>query len=289
MSCKDLGLSFVPVSEGKNPIDIHCSHKLSTFIQSVQPDAILHLAAQSNIPRSFNDPSETYRDNFLSVANILSVLENANFNGKFIFASTAHVYGHIDQQNLPVNEGQAKNPLSPYGLSKLCAEELLMMHARSRALNAIFVRPFNISGPGQSDQFVLPALAKQVVEVALGQKDCIEVGNLDVSRDFLDIKDAVRAFIYLCKSNCPSGAYNLCSGQAHPLKDLLHKMMDLAHIEVPIVVDKARMRPSDQPIIVGCNEKLKKETGWQPQAPIEQTLTDLINYWRNQLCQKSAL
>lgn len=285
----DPHVSLYSVSDAQGPVNILDKGRLFAFITSTKPNVILHLAAQSNIPRSFDDPVGTYRDNFLGVANILDILRQTQFKGKFLLASTAHVYGSISEQDLPVSEQQPKKPISPYGLSKFCAEELVMMESQIGSIEPIIVRPFNITGPGQSNQFVLPSLAKQVIEVALGQKDCIVVGNLDVSRDFLDIKDATQAFINLCKYDCPSGAYNLCSGQMYSLKDLLEKMMALANVDVPIVVDKVRFRPSDQPTLIGCNEKLKKETGWRPNAPIEQTLTDLLNYWRNQLCQKSAL
>lgn len=270
-------------------INIHDISELCKYFQQRRPDAIIHLAAQSNIPLSFEDPNETYRDNFLGVSTILKALEASNIKPKFIFASTAHVYGHLSGKDLPVKEHHPLRPLSPYGLSKQCSEELLAMQGRLQNLKSVIVRPFNISGAGQSEKFVLSALAKQVVEVSLGQKASIEVGNLNIFRDFLDVHDAAAAFIKLSVQDHCSGTYNLCSGTPYQLSALLAEMTQLCGVAAPIITDSSRFRSSDQPILVGCNEKLKKETGWMCHIPIEQTLIELMNYWRNKLCQKSAL
>lgn len=282
-------VEILDLADPAGPVDITDSKRVAKALSNLKPDAVIHLAAQSHIPSSFENPENTLNVNFLGTHNIIQGLKAINFRGRLLFVSSAHVYGFIEEKNLPGTENEPKKPESPYGLSKLCAEELCLQEVRSSNLDVVIVRPFNQVGPGQSTLFVLSSFSKQVIEAQMGLRSTIETGDLNISRDFLDVRDAAPAYFDLLEKGRSGRAYNLCSGKEYKLSYILEQMMHLAKVNVPIKNVSAQKRPSNQQRLIGSYELLKQDTGWEPSIPLENTLQSLLDDWSYRLCQKNAL
>jgi GDP-4-dehydro-6-deoxy-D-mannose reductase len=187
-------------------------------------------------------------------------------------------------EQLPVREDTPVNPESPYALAKVIQNQCGHAYAKLYRVDAVMTRSFNHTGPGQRDTFVLPSFARQVAEIGRGQRDAeIEVGNLDVQRDFLDVRDVCDAYVVLLKKGRMGETYNVCSGQSYRVGDLLRELCALADIHVAIRVDVARLRPVDTPELRGNPSKMREQTGWATKIPIKETLKSLLQYWDERL------
>lgn len=188
-------IPVVPLSIGDNLLDIRDPSLVSSAIQSIRPDAVIHLAAQSFVPRSFADPLETFHINFCGTYNVLTALKSCGFCGRFLYVGTGDIYGAVERSSLPITEKYLPKPRNPYAVSKLAAEALCFQWSQTEDLDIVMVRPFNHIGPGQDPHFVVSALAKQLAEVKKGLRPpVIEAGDLDVTRDFTDVRDVVAAY-----------------------------------------------------------------------------------------------
>jgi GDP-4-dehydro-6-deoxy-D-mannose reductase len=273
----------VPLQESSSAPDLREPHALRLALQDLRFDAVLHLAAQSSVADSFSNPGSTYEINFLGTANLLETLNAGGFAGPFLLVSTGEVYGSVTPSRAKLQEGAALRPASPYAVSKLAAEFLCLQWSLTSKIRAMVARPFVQIGPGQADRFVISSFARQIAEIKLGKiAPRIQAGNLSVIRDFLDVRDAVRAYETLLRKE-PAGVFNVCSGTPRRLADVLEQMLKIAGIRAMIEEDKNRMRPFDPPELVGDPENLGAATGWAPKIPFETTLADIISYWEKQL------
>jgi GDP-4-dehydro-6-deoxy-D-mannose reductase len=252
------------------------------LLRRKQPEVIYHLAAQSNPQGSIADPRGTWALNLGGALNLLEAVKAAALEPKprVVLVSSGVCYGNPAPEHLPVREDCPLRPNNPYSASKAAADLLGIQHHLSHGTDVVMVRPFNHAGPRQSPTYVLPALAMQVAEVEAGRKDCVEVGNLEVVRDFTDVRDVVRGYRLLAGRGRPGEVYNLGSGRGTRLADALEMLTTRARTPVEVFVDPARVRPVDQPLLVADPSKLRAATGWEPRFPIAQTLADMLEYWR---------
>lgn len=258
--------------------DIRDPAAVETFVTEQEPDLVLHLAAQSFVPLSFQDPRETFEINLLGTLNLLLALRRTSFEGRLIYVSSGDVYGRVPESELPVNEDRAPAPLNPYAVSKVAAEQLCLQWYRSFGLDVVIARPFNHIGPGQDPRFVVPALATQVVAVARGnQRAVIEAGDLDVTRDFTDVRDVVAAYAALFRSGVRGRTYVVASGKERRIRDLLISMCAKMGIEPEIRSDPHRIRHVEQRRMVADHARLSADTGWQPQLTLEQTIGEVLD------------
>ncbi len=253
---------------------------VARVIDESRPTCIVHLAAQASVRRSFDDPVETLEDNTRPALNVLSHLRTIDSRARVLLIGSADEYGTVDASELPLRESTPPNPESPYALAKSIQNQYGRMFARFYGLDAVMTRSFNHTGPGQREAFVLSSFAKQVAGIRRGvMSEMIEVGNLDVKRDFLDVRDVCDAYVVLIKKGRTGETYNICSGKSYRIGDLLRQMCDIAGVQVTIRVDSKRLRPVDMPELRGDPTKMTQHTGWAPKLPIEATLKALLDDW----------
>jgi GDP-4-dehydro-6-deoxy-D-mannose reductase len=248
------------------------------------PDAVLHLAAQSNVPQAFADPESTFDVNFLGSLRLLRALKKIHFNGRFLFVGSADAYGLVAEAQLPVGEDQPLKPRNPYAVSKAATESLIYQWSQTEGLNAAVVRPFNHIGPGQDERFAIAAFARQIVEISLGLCPArICVGDIDVGRDFSDVRDVVRAYLALISMEASGPVYNVGSGTESLLRDVLQRLLQIADVRAEILIDPQRMRLAEQRHMRADTGRLVADTGWQPLYSLDQTLIDILAHWKEKL------
>ncbi len=259
--------------------------QISELLKRKQPEVIYHLAAQSNPHASLTDPRGTWALNLGGTLNLLEGVKAAALKTgpRIILVSSGVCYGNPDREHLPVREDCPLRPNNPYAASKAAADLLGIQHYLAYGTDVVMVRPFNHAGPRQSPTYVLAALAHQVAEVEAGCKAYVEVGNLEVIRDFTDVRDVVRGYHLLAQHGKPGEIYNLGSGRGTKLTDALGQLTSLSHRPVEVRINPARMRPVDQPLLVADASKLRADPGWKPLHTIKQTLTDMLESCRKGL------
>lgn len=262
------------------PYDMRDPASLAALIQDHRPDWIVHLAAQSHVPTAMADPTATLLVNTVGTAHLLQALTDTKFTGRLLYVSSADVYGAVPLQALPVAETWVPAPRNPYASSKYAAEVLCLQWARSSLLDVVIARPFNHTGAGQQSQFALPGFAKAVAEIAAGKHPPrIDTGDLNVTRDFSDVRDVVAAYLSLLRRGRSSEIYNVCSGRECRLSQALDDLLRLSNVRADIVCDPARLRPAEQRRMRGDPWKITSETGWVPTYGLEETLQQLLDYW----------
>lgn len=260
--------------------DLLSPDSIDTALLAGAPDAVIHLAGQTFVPEAFRDPQRTLQVNLLGTLNLLQALKRRGFCGTFLYVSSGDVYGQVMESDLPVVETLAPRPRNPYAVSKVAAELLCQQWSYSEPWRIIVARPFNHIGPGQGDAFVIPSMARQLVRVRHGlQPAQLEVGDVDVTRDFLDVRDVLQAYLALLEQGRNGEVYNVCSGVEWRVRDLITQMASLAGVEVELLQDAGRLRLSEQRRVVGCSKKLQKETGWKPSVSITETLQSVLSDW----------
>jgi GDP-4-dehydro-6-deoxy-D-mannose reductase len=273
--------------EGKRQLAVELTDEsaVETMLDDVAPEAIVHLAAQASVRRSFDAPIETILNNTLPILYILDGLKEKPGACRLLAIGSADEYGAVSAaERLPLREDSAVNPTNPYALAKSIQNQYCRGYATLYGMDVVVTRSFNHTGAGQSDTFVLPGFAKQIVQVKLGQRDpLIHVGNLEVKRDFLNVHDVCDAYIALLQKGQKGETYNVCSGNSYRVRDLLDQLCQLAGVDVEIKIDPDRVRPVDTPELRGENGKIHADTGWTPVTPIEETLQSLLDYWEQEL------
>ena len=250
-------------------------------LRRLRPDALIHLAAQSSVAASFEDPLEAFRINFLGSLNVLAAMQEEAPHGRVLLIGSSDAYGSEAGGAQPIRESAPLRPESPYARSKAAAE-LLGSAAAGNGFDVVRVRSFTHIGAGQSDGFVASSFARQLVEIAEGLREpVLRVGNLDSVRDFLDVRDVVEAYWRLLDSRAPADIYNVASGCGVPLRRLLDELIALAGVAPDVEIDPKRYRPPDH--WVGDASRLRAATGWEPTVPLRQTLDDLLRYWRERV------
>jgi GDP-4-dehydro-6-deoxy-D-mannose reductase len=259
-------------------VDVSQAADVEACVNAVAPDAIVHLAAQSSVALSGQQPLLTYRVNFLGTRSVLLAAERAQRRPRVLLVGSGEQYGVAAPGAPPFDEGAPLRPRSPYARTKACADLLAAAYAAS-GLDVVRTRSFNHTGPGQADVFVASSFARQAVEIAAGLREPgLRVGNLDSVRDFLDVADVVNAYVRLLEPSVPAGVYNVASGEGIRIGDLLEMILDLADIRPEVTLDPARLRPTDH--AVGDSTRLREVTGWRPRVPLREALRRVIADWR---------
>ena len=263
-------------------VDITDYDALKKSLLLFKPDSIYHLAAQSSVALSFEKPHETFLVNQIGTLNVLDIAAKAfEKMPNILIVSSADLY---EYSSGAMSEDTPFAPLNPYGVSKAAADYLGYMYWKNNNLPVIRVRSFNHIGPGQSIQFVLPDFARQIARIEKRyQKPELHVGNLDARRDFTDVRDIVRAYRMVVESAQPGSVYNVCSNKTYAIKELVTLLVEMSHVSITIKQDSKRMRPSDNPNLLGDNSKIAREIGWEPEISIEKTLEKLLHFWRKQV------
>ncbi len=261
--------------------DLRDPAQVAACIAGAQADCVLHLAAQSFVPASFKNPAATLAVNVGGTLNLLQALGAAAFKGRFLYVSSADVYGAVESGSLPVTEKHMPVPRNPYAVSKAAAELLCQQWHLTEGMDVLIARPFNHTGPGQDARFVLPGFAQRIAQILAGTAEPrFETGNLEVTRDFCDVRDVMDAYMMLLDSGHAGEIYNVCSGVERKVGDLLRGMLARAGIDASIVIDPARLRPNEQVRMVGSSAKLHEHTGWKPHCDFDATLTDMVAWWQ---------
>jgi GDP-4-dehydro-6-deoxy-D-mannose reductase len=264
--------------------DIKDAFAVKTVIEQVKPEQIFHLAAQSYVPFSWRAPEVTLTTNIIGELNIFEAVRATRLDSFIHIAGSSEEYGLVYPDEVPIKETNPLRPLSPYGVSKVTQDFLGFQYFKSYGMNIVRTRAFNHTGPRRGAVFATSNFARQIVEIEKGKREpIIKVGNLDAVRDFCDVRDVARAYALSLSKGEPGEVYNISSGVGIKIKNMLDKLITISKIDLKIETDKSRMRPSDVELLVGSAEKFKKATGWKPAIPFEQTLSDLLDYWRDRI------
>lgn len=256
------------------------------LIADICPDYIFHLAAQAAPARSFADPSETLTTNILGQLYLMEECIHQGCDPRFLVIGSGDEYGAVRPADLPIDEDTPFRPTSPYSVSKIAQDMLGLQYFLSHRLRCVRVRPFNHIGPRQSDAFMVGAFARQVAEAEAGiTAPVVQVGNLEPQRDLTDVRDIVRAYWLALEKGTPGEVYNIGSGRSYKVGDILNTLLGMSRKPLRVEVDPARLRPTDVPMTVCDPHKFIAATGWQPVIPMEQSLRDVLAYWRERVAQ----
>lgn len=256
-------------------IDLLDPQALRNALGAARPSVIYHCAGLAHVHDAWRAPAAALRVNAVGTHHLLDAVRDAGLSCRIVVTGSALVYQPSTEA---LTEEAPIGPAGPYAVSKLAQE----MTAAASPLPVVLVRPFNHAGPRQSPGYATSAFAQQIAEIEAGRREpVLHVGNLDARRDITDVRDTVRAYEALAADAKIGTPYNVCSGRAHTMRDLLDILLSLSRVRVRIEIDPSRLRPSDNPVILGSHDRLTRDTGWTPQIPIEQTLADLLDYWRH--------
>ena len=259
--------------------DLMQADEVKKLIGQIQPDIIVNLAAISSVGASWNMPQTTMAINVIGALNIMEAARKSEQKPRILFVGSSEEY--VISEN-PLDENTQLNANNPYGISKVTQEQLAKLYREQYGLKIYYVRPFNHTGIGQRDTFVLPSFCKQVAEIDKSGKDGkIQVGNLKVKRDFSHVKDVVRAYRMIVESDNCNQIYNVGSGNAYSLEDMLTYIIGLSDQNIQIEVDQNRIRPTDQPVICCDRSLIGTELGWEPQYNVYDALREMYESYRN--------
>jgi len=259
-------------------------NSLQRAMMDVRPDYVFHLAAQSFVPASWTSPAATFEINVVGSCNLFEAIRAAKIDPIIQIACSSEEYGLVKKGEVPIKETNPLRPLSPYGVSKLAMDFMGYQYFQSYGMRIIRTRAFNHTGPRRGEVFVCSSFAKQIAEIEAGiKKPILLVGNLEAIRDFTDVRDMVKAYWLAVLKGKPGEVYNIASGRGVKISWVLDKLLSFSKVKITVKKDPARMRPSDVPILVGEAKKFRKQTGWEPKIKLEQTLKDILNYWRKRV------
>lgn len=265
--------------------DLRDRERLCAELRRAAPDGVFHLAGLAFVPKSFDAPDLVYEVNFLGATALLGAVLAVAPAARVVLVTSGEIYGWIDPaRDLPLVETQPLRPLSPYAVAKAAADLAGYQFFRAHGLDVIRARPFNHTGPGQAADFVCSDFARGLAAAECGAGPArLRVGNLDVERDFSDVRDVVRGYLALFEKGVAGEAYHLASGAATRVRTLLEELRGLCRVPVEVETDPRKLRPGELPRVVASIDKIRQTTGWQPQIPLRRTLADLLDDWRARL------
>jgi GDP-4-dehydro-6-deoxy-D-mannose reductase len=265
-------------------LDLRSERDIFEAVRQAQPQWVFHLAAVSNVGTSWTKKRETLETNLMGTFHLFEALKKFAPEARVLFVSSSDIYGFspgVKPAPSVFAEDAPFHLSSPYALTKFSGELMAGFYSQWEGLDIVIVRPFPHTGPGQSSDFVCSDWARQVIQIERGrQEPVIRVGNLEVQRDFTDVRDAVRAYILLLRKGRKGEVYNVCRGRGIVLREILEILISHASKDVRVEQDPEKLRKVDIPCLIGDNRKIKAETGWEPQVPLEKTLAELLDYWR---------
>ncbi|HMJ96689.1 MAG TPA: GDP-mannose 4,6-dehydratase [Thermoleophilaceae bacterium] len=260
-------------------LDLLDAEAVRGALAGARPARVFHLAAHASVGRSWVDPARVLRDNVAMTVNVLEALRQEAPEAVVVVMSSGEVYG--PPERLPVEESAPLRPQNPYAVSKAACDLLAGQYADAHGLRVLRMRAFNQAGPGQSDDYVVGTVTRQVAEAEAAGGGVVRTGNPEVARDYTDVRDTVRA--YVAALEVPAGAYNVCSGRSTTVAEIVEHARRAARVEIRHEVDPSRVRAHDVPEVRGSAELLAGASGWSPQVPLEQTVADALDYWRARL------
>jgi GDPmannose 4,6-dehydratase len=280
----------IGLADESGRIDLDDVDRMTRFFKTESIENVIHLAAQSNVPESFKNPEATIKANLCGTVNLLGSLKISGFRGRFLYVSSGDVYGRVNAKDLPITELHAPQPANPYAVSKLAAEHFCLQFEPSCEFDIIIARPFNHIGPGQSERFVIPRLLQQVRSASKSHINRpIVGGNIDVTRDFSDVRDILEAYLALLENGKNGEIYNVCSGIETRIGDFLDTAKDAFDVHNRVAVDRHAVRPNEQLRAKGSNVKLKTHTGWEPKIKPSETIDDMTTELEKRRTGRHAL
>src|ERR1035437_6009805 len=263
--------------------DLRNEDEVYALVDKVKPNVIYHLAAFTSAADSFKSPRETVLNNIACQINILEAMRKSDLlNSKTLVVASAEVYGSVKAADLPMNEETPLNPTNPYAVSKLAQDFLGRQYYLSYGLKTVRVRPFNHVGPRQAPIFVVSSFAQKIVEIEKGKREpVLPVGNLEAKRDFTDVRDIVKAYSLLMEKGEFGEVYNIGSGTSYKISEILDMLLSFSSAKITVEVDRTLFRPIDDPELICDPTKINRLTGWKAEIPIEKTLKDTLDYWRD--------
>ncbi|HEV8253696.1 MAG TPA: GDP-mannose 4,6-dehydratase [Vicinamibacteria bacterium] len=268
-------------------VDLEDAAAADAAIGEARPERIVHLAAQSSVRASWDDPVGTFRANVHALIHMMEALRRRSWSPRVLVVGSADEYGSADE--MPLTEDSPLRPASPYAASKVAQGFVALQYALSARMPVIRTRTFPHTGPGRTDLFAESSFARQAAEIQAGRRPpVLSVGNAEVVRDFTDVRDVVRAYWKLLERGEPGEVYNVCSGTGVSLREIAARLLALAGVRAEVQVDPDRLRPADIPALVGDPRRLRRATGWEPRIGLQQTLRDLLDYWRARVSDESA-
>ncbi|MBN8218024.1 MAG: GDP-mannose 4,6-dehydratase [Spirochaetes bacterium] len=268
--------------EGYLPLDLKDQAAVQGLIDRVKPDLVVHLASQSSVSESWRTPVESFYNNTNIFLNLVEAIRRAGQRCRVLSVGSSEEYGRHAASDLPLTETLPPNPASPYAVARVAQAHLSTVYTEGFGLDILCTRSFNHFGPGQSDRFVISALVRQFVAMERSGDRRLTVGNTAVRRDFTDVRDVARAYALLFQKGERGGLYNVCSGRSHSIAELIQTLSSLTGLAPEIRQDPALLRPGEVMDIIGNPGRLHATTGWMPAIPLEQTLNDMIAWWRSQ-------
>lgn len=276
---------FQHVSCDFKKIDLIRKEEVERAVFDFQPDYILHLAAISSVGFSWKNPTLSFKNNTNIFLNLIDAVRELGQKCRVLSVGSSEEYGNVTADHLPLKEDMHLTPVSPYAVARLSQEWLSRVYVDGFGLDIVMTRSFNHIGPGQREIFVISSFAKQLVEIknkgVPGGK--LITGDLSIVRDFLDVRDVVKAYDLLFEKGEKGAVYNICSGSGISLKEIIDLMCEILDVKIDQETDPGLIRPNDNRIIVGSNEKLKKATGWGQGIPLRKSLEDIIRYWQGKI------
>jgi GDP-4-dehydro-6-deoxy-D-mannose reductase len=264
--------------------DLHDPGAVERVVEEAAPDRIIHLAGQSSVQRSWAAPGETLQTNVLGLVNLLDAVRRRGLAPTVLVVGSAEEYGPVRPSEIPLTEASPLRPSSPYAVSKVAQGALALLYGPAGGMRIVLTRTFPHTGPGRGEVFAESSFARQIAEIEAGARPpVLSVGNLDAVRDYTDVRDVVRAYGALLEKGEGGVAYNVCSGTGLPVREVLDILLAGSGARVEVRVDPERLRPSDIPILIGDPGRLRAATGWEPRIPLERTLGDLLDFWREKI------
>lgn len=253
-------------------------------VRETKPEAVYHLAAQSSPAESLADPWATIGNNLLGQINLFEAVLGAGIRPRVLVIGSSDEYGRVAPDEVPTHENVPLRPTTPYAVSKVGQDVMGFQYFAQHGLPVVRVRPFNHTGPGQDARFVMPSFARQLAEIEKGAREpVLRVGNLNVARDFTDVRDIVCAYRLAIVAGVPGDVYNLGRGRSVRLTDMVDELISLCQVPVQTRIDQTLLRPSDVPRQEADTRKFTTLTGWQPRIAWHTTLRDTLEYWREKV------
>lgn len=263
-------------------VDVTDSEAVRASLAEIRPDAVYHLAGWAAVGSSWESPAGVFSVNANGALHVLDAARRLESSPRVLIVSSAEVYGRVQPDQLPLTEDMAVSPVSPYAASKVAAEVVARQAFLGFGLDVFVVRPFNHIGPGQSPGFVVSDLAKRIVDAERSGATTLAMGNPTPRRDLTDVRDVVRAYRLLVERGTPGEVYNVCSGEDVVIGDLAQRLIDLSGSELALSTGAVDVRAVDVPVLRGDATKVRQTTGWSPEIPLDETLLDVLAYWREQ-------